>query len=153
MWKIRKNNRQIAFNAERVLRAAQAPLDTVFAYFQTTPLGLTNEKVESGSRSMEKGSPSHPPISRRPGGEHFFRGETLRNDKLRLVGLWRTNPTLSDRQPICHEDGEQAKREKPQTIRFQRDKEPRSLTGIGSLRRGYLRAVMWKQPCLRSCFT
>lgn len=46
MWKIRKNNRQIAFNAERVLRAAQAPLDTVFAYFQTTSLGLTNEEVE-----------------------------------------------------------------------------------------------------------
>lgn len=46
MWKIRKNNRQIAFNAERVLRAAQAPLDTVFVYFQTTSLGLTNEEVE-----------------------------------------------------------------------------------------------------------
>ena len=29
MWKIKKNKGQIAFNAERVLMAAKAPLDSV----------------------------------------------------------------------------------------------------------------------------
>ena len=46
MWKMKKNKGQIAFNAERVLMAAKAPLDTVFAYFQTSSLGLTDEEVE-----------------------------------------------------------------------------------------------------------
>lgn len=46
MWKMKKNKGQIAFNAERVLMAAKAPLDTVFAYFQTSSLGLTGEEVE-----------------------------------------------------------------------------------------------------------
>lgn len=30
MWKIKKKKGQIAFNAERVLMAAKAPLDSVF---------------------------------------------------------------------------------------------------------------------------
>lgn len=30
MWKIKKNKGQIAFNAERVLMTAKAPLDSVF---------------------------------------------------------------------------------------------------------------------------
>ena len=30
MWNIKKNKGQIAFNAERVLMAAKAPLDSVF---------------------------------------------------------------------------------------------------------------------------
>lgn len=46
MWKIKKNKGQIAFNAERVLMAAKAPLDSVFTYFQSFSLGLTVEEVE-----------------------------------------------------------------------------------------------------------
>lgn len=46
MWKIKKNKGQIAFNAERVLMAAKAPLDSVFTYFQTSSLGLAFEEVE-----------------------------------------------------------------------------------------------------------
>ena len=47
MWKIKKNKGQIAFNAERVLMAAKAPLDPVFTYFQSFSLGLTVEEVEN----------------------------------------------------------------------------------------------------------
>lgn len=47
MWKIKKNKGQIAFNAERVLMAAKAPLDSVFTYFQSFSLGLTVEEVEN----------------------------------------------------------------------------------------------------------
>lgn len=46
MWKIKKNKGQIAFNAERVLMAAKAPLDSVFTYFQSFSLGLAVEEVE-----------------------------------------------------------------------------------------------------------
>lgn len=46
MWKIKKNKGQIAFNAERVLMAAKAPLDSVFTYFQSFSLGLTVGEVE-----------------------------------------------------------------------------------------------------------
>ena len=46
MWKIKKNKGQIAFNAERVLMAAKAPLDSVFTYFKSFSLGLTVEEVE-----------------------------------------------------------------------------------------------------------
>lgn len=46
MWKIKKNKGQIAFNAERVLMAAKAPLESVFTYFQTSSLGLAFEEVE-----------------------------------------------------------------------------------------------------------
>ncbi len=46
MWNIKKNKGQIAFNAERVLMAAKAPLDSVFTYFQSFSLGLTVEEVE-----------------------------------------------------------------------------------------------------------
>lgn len=47
MWKFKKNKGQIAFNAERVLMAAKAPLDSVFTYFQSFSLGLTVEEVEN----------------------------------------------------------------------------------------------------------
>ena len=46
MWKIKKNKGQIAFNAERVLMAAKAPLESVFTYFQTSSFGLAFEEVE-----------------------------------------------------------------------------------------------------------
>ena len=46
MWKIRKNKEKIAFNAEMVLKAAKTPLDSVFAYFRTSSLGLTDAEVE-----------------------------------------------------------------------------------------------------------
>ena len=46
MWKIRKNKEKITFNAEMVLKAAKTPLDSVFAYFRTSSLGLTDAEVE-----------------------------------------------------------------------------------------------------------
>lgn len=46
MWKIRKNKRVTAFDAERVLKAAHAPLHSVYALLHTSMLGLTEEKVE-----------------------------------------------------------------------------------------------------------
>lgn len=45
MWKIRKNNRKIAFDAEKVLNAARVSMDSVYTYFHTTSLGLTDEEV------------------------------------------------------------------------------------------------------------
>lgn len=46
MWKIRKNKRVTAFDAERVLKAAHAPLHSVYALLHTSMLGLTEEEVE-----------------------------------------------------------------------------------------------------------
>ena len=46
MWKIRKNKRVTAFDAERVLKAAHAPLHSVHALLHTSTLGLTDEEVE-----------------------------------------------------------------------------------------------------------
>lgn len=47
MWTTKKNKKQIVFNAERVLKAAKTPLDSVFANFRTSSLGLTCDDVES----------------------------------------------------------------------------------------------------------
>lgn len=46
MWKIKKNQGNLAFDAVRVGKAANEPLDSVFNYFQTTPDGLTPAEVE-----------------------------------------------------------------------------------------------------------
>lgn len=46
MWKIRKDKRETAFDAERVLKAAHAPLHSVDALLRTSTLGLTEEEVE-----------------------------------------------------------------------------------------------------------
>lgn len=46
MWKIRKNKRETAFDAERVLKAAHAPLHSVYELLHTSTLGLTEEEVE-----------------------------------------------------------------------------------------------------------
>ena len=46
MWKIRKNKRVTAFDAERVLKAAHAPLHSVYELLHTSMLGLTDEEVE-----------------------------------------------------------------------------------------------------------
>lgn len=46
MWKKKKRKIQFAFNAEKVFLAAAQPLDTVFHYFQTSPIGLTPDEVE-----------------------------------------------------------------------------------------------------------
>lgn len=46
MWKIRKNKRVTDFDAERVLKAAHAPLHSVYALLHTSMLGLTDEEVE-----------------------------------------------------------------------------------------------------------
>ena len=54
MWKIRKNNRKIAFDAEKVLNAARVSMDSVYTYFHTTSLGLTDEEV--GNRQSVYGN-------------------------------------------------------------------------------------------------
>ena len=54
MWKIRKNNRKIAFDAEKVLNAARVSMDSVYTYFHTTSLGLTDEEV--GNRQSVYGT-------------------------------------------------------------------------------------------------
>lgn len=46
MWKSRKNKRVTAFDAERVLKAAHAPLHSVYELLHTSTLGLTEEEVE-----------------------------------------------------------------------------------------------------------
>ena len=46
MWKIRKNKRVTAFDAERVLKAAHAPLDAGDALLRRSRRGLTEEEVE-----------------------------------------------------------------------------------------------------------
>lgn len=50
MWKSRKDKRETAFDAERVLKAAHAPLHSVYELLHTSTLGLTEEEVESGIR-------------------------------------------------------------------------------------------------------
>ena len=45
MWKSRKNKRVTAFDAERVQKAAHAPLHSVYALLHTSTLGLTDEEV------------------------------------------------------------------------------------------------------------
>ena len=45
MWK-KKNNRRMAFDTGKVLMAAKTSLDSVYTYFQTTALGLTEEEAE-----------------------------------------------------------------------------------------------------------
>ena len=46
MWKSRKNKKETAFDAERVQKAAHAPLHSVYALLHTSTLGLTDEEVE-----------------------------------------------------------------------------------------------------------
>ena len=46
MWKIRKDKRVTAFDAERVLKAAHAPLHSVYELLHTSTLDLTDEEVE-----------------------------------------------------------------------------------------------------------
>ena len=46
MWKSRKDKRETAFDAERVQKAAHAPLHSVYELLHTSTLGLTDEEVE-----------------------------------------------------------------------------------------------------------
>lgn len=59
MWKTKKNKVQKAFNAERVLMAAKTPIEEVFAYFQTTSLGLVDEEVEKRQSLYGKNEIEH----------------------------------------------------------------------------------------------
>lgn len=59
MWKINNNKVQKAFNAERVLLAAKTPIDSVFAYFQTSSLGLIDEEVEKRQALYGKNEIEH----------------------------------------------------------------------------------------------
>ena len=59
MWKTKKNKVQKAFNAERVLMAAKTPIEEVFAYFQTTSLGLVDEEVENRQSLYGKNEIEH----------------------------------------------------------------------------------------------
>lgn len=59
MWKTKKNKVQKAFNAERLLMAAKTPIEEVFAYFQTTSLGLVDEEVEKRQSLYGKNEIEH----------------------------------------------------------------------------------------------
>lgn len=45
MWKKKKTNQAVLFNTEKAFMAAAQPLNVVYPYFQTIPLGLTDEDV------------------------------------------------------------------------------------------------------------
>lgn len=47
MWKKRKSSTTFTFNGEKVFLAASQTLGTVFSYFQTSRIGLTQEEVEA----------------------------------------------------------------------------------------------------------
>lgn len=59
MWKSKKSKEQFAFNAEKVFLAAGQPLESVFNYFQTTPMGLTSEEVEERQSLFGKNEVVH----------------------------------------------------------------------------------------------
>ncbi|WP_440422386.1 magnesium-translocating P-type ATPase [Prevotella merdae] len=59
MWNTKKNKVQKTFNAERVLMAAKTPIEEVFAYFQTTSLGLVDEEVEKRQSLYGKNEIEH----------------------------------------------------------------------------------------------
>lgn len=59
MWKSKKSKEQFAFNAEKVFLAAGQPLESVFNYFQTTPMGLTSEEVEKRQSLFGKNEVVH----------------------------------------------------------------------------------------------
>ena len=46
MWKKRKSSTTFTFNGEKVFLAASQTLGTVFSYFHTSRIGLTQEEVE-----------------------------------------------------------------------------------------------------------
>ena len=59
MWNTKKNKVQKTFNAERVLMAVKTPIEEVFAYFQTTSLGLVDEEVEKRQSLYGKNEIEH----------------------------------------------------------------------------------------------
>lgn len=59
MWKRKKSKEQFAFNAEKVFLAAGQPLESVFNYCQTTPMGLTSEEVEKRQSLFGKNEVVH----------------------------------------------------------------------------------------------
>lgn len=59
MWKRKKSKEQFAFNAEKVFLAAGQPLESVFNYFRTTPMGLTSEEVEKRQSLFGKNEVVH----------------------------------------------------------------------------------------------
>lgn len=59
MWKSKKSKEQFAFNAEKVFLAAGQSLESVFNYFQTTPMGLTSEEVEKRQSLFGKNEVVH----------------------------------------------------------------------------------------------
>ncbi|MFQ6911408.1 MAG: magnesium-translocating P-type ATPase [Bacteroides faecis] len=59
MWKRKQSKEQFAFNAEKVFLAAGQPLESVFSYFRTTPMGLTSEEVEKRQSLFGKNEVVH----------------------------------------------------------------------------------------------
>lgn len=59
MWKIKKNQGNLAFDAVRVGKVANEPLDSVFNYFQTTPDGLMPAEVEKRQALYGKNEIAH----------------------------------------------------------------------------------------------
>ncbi len=59
MWKKKQRKELFTFNAEKVFLAAGQPLESVFNYFQTTPIGLTLEEVEKRQSLFGKNEVVH----------------------------------------------------------------------------------------------
>lgn len=59
MWKKRKSSTTFTFNGEKVFLAASQTLGTVFSYFQTSRIGLTQEEVEARQSLYGKNEVEH----------------------------------------------------------------------------------------------
>lgn len=59
MWKKRKSSTTFTFNGEKVFLAASQTLGTVFSYFQTSRIGLTQEEVETRQSLYGKNEVEH----------------------------------------------------------------------------------------------
>lgn len=59
MWKKRKSSTTFTFNGEKVFLAASQTLGTIFSYFQTSRIGLTQEEVEARQSLYGKNEVEH----------------------------------------------------------------------------------------------
>ena len=59
MWKKRKSSTTFTFNGEKVFLAASQTRGTIFSYFQTSRIGLTQEEVEARQSLYGKNEVEH----------------------------------------------------------------------------------------------
>lgn len=59
MWKDRKRKAQFAFNTEKVFLAAAQPINSIYSYCQTTPIGLSTEEAEKRQSLYGKNEVEH----------------------------------------------------------------------------------------------